>query len=121
MTNPVLEAYLFGHVIDPGDAIEMIDLSEVPEEWRNDDSSSFHESDSSKKVSKRKRRLLAEKRKRKQAKIERRNRSASLAHTESEEVEINFDYGIRATPGKVHEPIRSTSPRSNGCLDVLIP
>ena len=120
MTNPVLEAYLFGHVIDPGEAIEMIDLSEVPEEWRNDDSSSFYESDSSKKVSKRKRRLLAEKKKRKQAKIVRRNTSASVTQGESEEVEINFDYGIRATPGEVYELIRSTFPHRNRCLDSLI-
>ena len=98
----------------------MIDLSEVPEEWRNDDSSSFHGSDSSKKVSKRKRRLLAEKRKRKQAKIVRRNTCASLTQGEGEEVEMNFDYGIRATPGEVHEPIRSTFPHNHGCLDALI-
>lgn len=98
MTNPVLEAYLFGHIDDPGQTVEMIDLSEVPEECRNDDSSSFHESGLSKKASKRKR-LLAEKRKRKQAKIMRRN--TSLALRDNEEVEIDFEYSIRARPGKV--------------------
>jgi hypothetical protein len=122
MTNPVLEAYLFGHVIDPlplpAEAIEMVDLSQAPEECRNDDSSSFNDCELSKKALKRKRQL-AVKKKRTQAKVVR--RSTSLARRgneereneerendereneerENEEMEIDFEYSIQARPGKV--------------------
>lgn len=100
MTNPVLEAYLFGHVIGPvpAEAIEMVDLSQAPEECSNDDSSSFNDCELSKKALKRKRQL-AEK-KRTPAKIVKRN--TSLARRENEEMEIVFEYSMRVRPGKVH-------------------
>lgn len=112
MTNPVLEAYLFSHVIDlvPVEAIETVDLSQAPEECRNDDSSSFNDCELSKKALKRKRHL-AEKKKRTQAKIVR--RSTSLVRRENEEreneereideMEIDFGYSIQARPGKVYK------------------
>lgn len=118
MTNPVLEAYLFGHVIDPvpAEAIEMVDLSQVPEECRNDDSSSFNDCELSKKALKRKRQL-AEEKKRTQAKIMRRNTSTQARRgneerendereneeRENEEMEIDFEYSVQARPGKVYK------------------
>jgi hypothetical protein len=112
MTNPVLEAYLFGHVVDPVpvEAIDMVDLSQVPEECRNDDSSSFNDCDLSKKALKRKRQL-AEKKKRTQAKIVRRNTSLARRENderetedrENEDMEIDFEYSIQDRPGKVYK------------------
>ena len=117
MTNPVLEAYLFGDSSDPGSAIEMIDLSVVPEEGRNDDSSSFNESKLSKKASKRKRHL-AERKKMKQAKIVRMN--TLFAQRDNEEMEIDFEYTIRAGPGKVVNRVLETTLPSSGLFNVLI-
>jgi hypothetical protein len=117
MTNPVLEAYLFGHVIAlvPVEAIDMVDLSQAPEECRNDDSSSFNDCESSKKALKRKRQL-AEKKKRTQAKIVRRNTSLARRGNEErendereneereiDEMEIDFECSIQARPGKVYK------------------
>jgi hypothetical protein len=117
MTNPVLEAYLFGHVIDPVpiEEIVMVDLSQVPEECRNDDSSSFNDCELSKKALKRKRQL-AVKKKRKQAKNvwrntslarrgndERENEERENEEREIDEMEIDFEYSIQARPGKVYK------------------